>query len=163
MLKVNSKFYALRSLPFILIVGWLVLAANTSIEMESKNVNEEIQHSNVFGEALISCCFEPMTGYFRDGYCRTDGRDYGVHTVCAVMTEGFLDFTKSRGNDLSTPRPEYNFPGLKEGDQWCLCAIRWYEAYKEGYAPLVRLEATHAKTLEIVPIEALEEMAIKSK
>ena len=115
---------------------------------------------NVLGGPLTDCSHDPKTGYFRDGCCRTMPGDRGVHTVCAVMTEAFLKFTQSRGNDLSTPRPEYDFPGLKPGDQWCLCASRWLEAYEMGQAPKVKLSACHAKTLEIVPLEALTAHAI---
>ena len=115
--------------------------------------------SNIFGEGLKSCSCKPMTGFFRDGFCRTQAEDIGSHTVCAVMTEEFLIFSKSRGNDLSTPVPEYGFPGLNEGDSWCVCASRWLEAYEAKVAPLVDLEATHIKALEIVPKAALFECA----
>jgi len=97
---------------------------------------------NIFGDPLIPCCTDPMTGYFRDGFCRTDTSDLGKHLVCAFMTEDFLHFSKARGNDLSTPIPEYSFPGLQPGDFWCLCALRWQEAFEAGCAPLVKLEAT---------------------
>lgn len=115
---------------------------------------------NVLGSDLQACCYEPLTGYYRDGYCNTGPRDYGVHTVCAIMTADFLAYTSSCGNDLSTPKPEYNFPGLVPGDKWCLCASRWYEAYKAGVAPGVSLTGTHANTLQIVPMTALQEMAV---
>ncbi|MBM3163970.1 MAG: DUF2237 domain-containing protein [Bacteroidetes bacterium] len=105
---------------------------------------------NIFGDPLIPCCTSPMTGYFRDGYCRTDLTDVGLHIVCAYMTEDFLRFSKTRGNDLSTPVPAYDFPGLKPGDFWCLCALRWVEAYRSGCAPFINLEATSEKVLEIV-------------
>ena len=114
---------------------------------------------NVFGEPLEICCTKPMTGYFRDGSCRTDNEDTGTHTVCAVMTEDFLMFSASMGNDLITPIPYYQFPGLKEGDKWCLCVNRWIEAEKAGKAPKLILEATHEKTLELVSIEKLKEFA----
>lgn len=114
---------------------------------------------NVLGTSLAACCFEPLTGYFRDGYCNTDSSDYGTHTVCAIMNKEFLTYTLSKGNDLSTPKPQYNFPGLNPGDKWCLCALRWYEAYKAGAAPKLILEATHQKTLEFVPLEVLKEFA----
>ena len=97
-----------------------------------------------------------MTGYYRNGCCETGGDDVGVHTVCAIMTEDFLAFSKSAGNDLSTPMPQYGFAGLKAGDQWCLCASRWAEALEAGQAPKVRLEATHASTLEFVSLADLE-------
>jgi len=97
-----------------------------------------------------------MTGFFRNGCCDTSAADHGMHTVCAVMTAEFLALSKYLGNDLSTPRPEFGFAGLKPGDQWCLCADRFLQAHDEGAAPLIQLEATHAKTLEIVPIEVLQ-------
>ncbi|MEM9258640.1 MAG: DUF2237 domain-containing protein [Bacteroidota bacterium] len=112
---------------------------------------------NVLGTDLISCCTDPMTGYYRDGVCNTGPTDTGRHVVCAIMTEEFLTFTKSRGNDLSTPRPEYQFPGLQPGDGWCLCALRWREAFEAGIAPLVKLEATHEQALQYVSFEDLLE------
>lgn len=110
---------------------------------------------NVFGEELQICCTSPITGYFRDGLCRTITEDTGTHTVCAIMTTDFLIFSASRGNDLSTPIPMYQFPGLKEGDKWCLCVSRWIEAEKSGKAPKLILEATHEKTLEYTSLEIL--------
>ena len=92
---------------------------------------------NVYGDLIEECCSNPITGFYRDGFCRTDELDRGLHVVCAQITDEFLDFSKSRGNDLSTPRPEFNFPGLKEGDSWCLCAERWKEAYECGFAPKI--------------------------
>ena len=112
---------------------------------------------NVLGSALKACCFKPLTGFYRDGYCRTGPGDTGSHVVCAIMTEEFLKFTRSRGNDLSTPLPYFNFPGLRPGDQWCLCASRWREAYLAGVAPPVILEATHKKALDILEFEWLLE------
>ena len=112
---------------------------------------------SVLDEQLLPCSKEPMTGFFRDGHCNTCKADYGSHTVCAVMTEEFLAFSKYVGNDLSTPKPEFHFMGLKAGDQWCLCASRFLQAYNEGCAPKVNLNSTHKKALEIVPIEALKE------
>jgi uncharacterized protein (DUF2237 family) len=114
---------------------------------------------NVLGESLQSCCTIPMTGFFRDGFCRTDKNDLGRHLVCAVMTEEFLEFTKSKGNDLSTPNPAFSFPGLKPGDKWCLCASRWLEAYHNKVAPPVSLEATHEKALEIIDLKMLIEFS----
>jgi hypothetical protein len=102
-----------------------------------------------------------MTGFFRDGICRTHAQDVGTHVVCAVMTDEFLDYTRSRGNDLSTPRPEFDFPGLKAGDGWCLCVLRWKEAVNAGVAPPVRLEATHEKALDYVSLEVLKAHAIQ--
>jgi uncharacterized protein (DUF2237 family) len=101
-----------------------------------------------------------MTGWFRDGCCNTDARDHGLHTVCAIMTEAFLAFSRSRGNDLSTPRPEYEFPGLKEGDRWCLCAARWQEALEAGAAPRVVLAATHARALSVCTLADLRAHAV---
>ncbi len=112
---------------------------------------------NILGSELKICGCEPMTGFYRDGFCRTDIADRGVHTVCAVVTEEFLSFSKAQGNDLSTPRPEFGFAGLKDGDHWCLCAGRWYDAYKSGKAPKVIAEACDEETLAIIPLEALLE------
>ncbi len=109
---------------------------------------ERKQGTNVLGGLLEACSLAPLTGYFRDGCCNTDEQDRGSHTVCAVMTEGFLSFSAKMGNDLSTPRPEYGFPGLKPGDRWCLCAPRWQEALLAGFPPQVVLDATHAGALE---------------
>ena len=116
---------------------------------------------NVLGGMLQSCCHSPKTGYFRDGYCRTDDTDFGSHVICAEVTAGFLEFSKSRGNDLTTPRPEYNFPGLSPGDRWCLCALRWREAWEEGLAPAVILEACDEAALRYVTLEILKDFAIK--
>ena len=116
---------------------------------------------NVFGEPLKICCTAPMTGYSRDGLCRTITEDTGTHTVCAVMTNDFLRFSASRGNDLISPMPYFQFPGLKEGDKWCLCVSRWIEAEKAGKAPSLVLEATHEKTLEYAPLEMLVKYAFK--
>ena len=111
---------------------------------------------NVLGQTLEPCSTDPVTGFFRDGCCNTGPMDSGQHTVCAVMTEGFLAYSKYLGNDLSTPRPEYNFPGLKAGDRWCLCAARFLQAHDEGVAPQVNLGATHERALDIVPREILD-------
>lgn len=115
---------------------------------------------NVLGERLELCSSRPLTGFFRNGCCDTGPADRGVHTVCAVMTDVFLEFSRSRGNDLSTPRPEFAFPGLNEGDRWCLCAMRWLEAYQAGCAPKVVLSATHLRTLDVAPLEALKAHAL---
>ena len=111
---------------------------------------------NVLGTALETCSTDPLTGWFRDGCCETQSADRGRHIVCAVMTEAFLKFSMSRGNDLSTPRPEYRFPGLKAGDRWCLCLDRWREAHAAGVAPDVVLEATHQIALERVELSTLQ-------
>ena len=110
---------------------------------------------NVLGGPLLACSYDPLTGFFRDGCCETGVDDVGSHTVCARVTADFLAFSSSRGNDLSTPRPEYRFKGLVEGDRWCLCAARWLEAYEAGMAPPVVLESTHEMALRIVPLQAL--------
>lgn len=115
---------------------------------------------NVLGGPLQSCCRSPMTGFHRDGCCRTGPQDHGVHSVCARMTEEFLRFSKERGNDLSTPAPAAGFPGLRPGDGWCLCAARWKEALEAGVAPPVVLEATHEDTLRFVSLEELRAHAV---
>ena len=115
---------------------------------------------NVLGEKLSVCGEDPMTGFFRDGCCNTSDQDVGSHTVCVEVTDRFLEYSRFRGNDLSTPHPEFGFPGLKEGDRWCLCAARWLEAYEQGMAPRVFLTSTHQRALEIVPLETLREFAI---
>ena len=121
----------------------------------------EIDNSvNVLGDELQPCSLDPITGFFRNGCCDTCDQDQGSHTVCAIMTAEFLAFSKSAGNDLSTPMPQYGFDGLKPGDQWCLCAARFLRAYQAGKAPKVRLQSTHRRALEIVPMEALREMSV---
>lgn len=115
---------------------------------------------NVLGGELEPCSFDPLTGWYRDGCCNTDEADRGLHTVCAVVTAEFLAFSQSVGNDLSTPRPEYGFPGLTPGDRWCLCAGRWEEARRAGFAPEVVLEATHEKTLEVTLLGHLQAHAV---
>ena len=115
---------------------------------------------NVFGEPLLVCGTSPLTGAFRNGCCDTGPFDIGTHTVCAMVTQAFLDYSKQRGNDLTRPLPQYNFPGLVEGDRWCLCVSRWKEAHLAGVAPPVILEATHQKTLEVVPLSVLERYAL---
>ncbi len=118
---------------------------------------------NIFGEPLIACSNNPLTGFFRDGCCNTDETDSGVHTVCVEVTAEFLDFSYNVGNDLITPVPEWDFKGLKPGDKWCLCAARFLEAYENDAAPKVVLEATNEKTLEIVPMDVLIKHASYSK
>ena len=114
------------------------------------------QPLNVLGEPLVTCGCQPLTGWTRDGSCRTDGADLGRHTVCCVVTEAFLRYSQAQGNDLSTPVPAYGFPGLKPGDAWCVCAGRWLEAYQDGMAPPVRLDACEASTLELIPLDVLQ-------
>ncbi|MGM0768578.1 MAG: DUF2237 family protein [Pseudomonadota bacterium] len=111
---------------------------------------------NVLGETLEACGNDPVTGFYRDGCCNTGPDDFGSHTVCAVVTDDFLAFSKARGNDLSTPRPEFGFPGLRAGDSWCLCAARWQEAFDAGCAPRVRLRATHQAALEHCALDNLK-------
>ncbi len=115
---------------------------------------------NVLGTDLQPCSYDPMTGYYRTGCCESRGDDPGMHVVCAVMTDDFLTFSRSRGNDLSTPAPQYGFPGLRDGDQWCLCAARWQEAFEAGCAPQVVLEATHVSALEFCDLDALRAHAV---
>ncbi len=117
---------------------------------------------NVVGGNLKLCCASPLTGYFRDGYCRTGSGDRGVHCICAVVTDEFLQFSLSQGNDLITPRPEFQFHGLKAGDKWCLCALRWKEAFDAGCAPQVILEATAESALEFVDLNDLKAHAFSS-
>jgi hypothetical protein len=114
---------------------------------------------NVLGGELIPCSYDPLTGYFRDGCCNTHDEDVGTHVICAKVTQAFLDFSVSRGNDLVTPRPEYRFAGLKAGDRWCLCALRWREALQAKVAPPVVLESTHEKALKYVSLAQLREFA----
>lgn len=115
---------------------------------------------NVLGAELQACSFDPLTGFYRDGCCRTDASDRGSHVICARVTADFLAFSMTRGNDLITPRPEYRFAGLKPGDRWCLCALRWKEALEAGVAPPVHLEATHQKALDYVRLEDLKAHAL---
>ena len=126
------------------------------------NVNQEIAQSlNVFGEKLELCCNSPKTGFYRDGFCNTGNSDVGTHVVCSVMTQEFLEFSKTKGNDLTTPNEAYSFSGLLPGDKWCLCVLRWKEAYDAGKAPKVYLEGTHDKALKYVTIKQLIEHALK--
>lgn len=120
----------------------------------------EIEESlNVFDEPLIPCSEDPVTGFFRDGCCNTSNQDLGSHTICIEVTQEFLEFSRFRGNNLSTPIPEFGFPGLKPGDKWCLCAARWLEAYENGMAPRVFLQRTHKKALDIVPLKLMKDFA----
>ena len=121
------------------------------------------RQKNVLGGALIPCSVAPMTGFFRDGCCHTSPEDIGSHTVCAVMTNDFLSFSKAAGNDLTTPRAKYGFPGLKPGDSWCLCAARWEQARQAGAAPNVILSATNAACLSVVALEDLRAYAVSSE
>jgi uncharacterized protein (DUF2237 family) len=123
-------------------------------------MNERRLSHSVLGGELSPCGVDPMTGFYRNGCCDTGPEDYGMHTVCAVMTADFLEFSKRMGNDLSTPRPEYDFPGLKPGDRWCLCVQRWAEALEAGHAPQVVLQATHELALEYVSLDDLQRHAV---
>jgi uncharacterized protein len=118
---------------------------------------------NVLGTELQSCSTDPMTGFYRDGCCRTGPDDYGLHLVCTEVTDEFLAFSKERGNDLSTPNPMYNFPGLKSGDRWCLCVERWKEALEAGMAPMIVLESTHISALEYVDLEDLQAYSVEAE
>lgn len=122
--------------------------------------NDMDKSVNVFDEPLESCSENPPTGFFRDGCCNTSDQDTGSHTVCIEVTKKFLEYSRFRGNDLSTPLPEFGFPGLKPGDKWCLCAARWLEAHEQGMAPRVHLTRTHKKTLDIVAMELLRKFAV---
>ena len=122
-------------------------------------MNDEFQ-KNVLGERLEDCSHQPLTGWYRDGCCNTDAADAGLHTVCAKVSIKFLEFLKETGNDLITPTPDFDFPGLKDGDSWCVCARTWLDALNHGQACPVDLEATNIKALEIIPLELLEDRAI---
>lgn len=124
---------------------------------------EKFPALNVYGAPLMPCSLDPVTGFFRDGSCNTSPEDQGSHTVCVVMTDEFLAFSKYLGNDLTTPRPEFGFAGLKAGDQWCLCASRFLQAVDEDCAPRVNLAATHQRALEVVPLEVLEKYSLKDR
>lgn len=128
--------------------------------MKSRDLPGRGSQLNVLGGPLLTCSDEPVTGFFRDGCCNTSEDDFGSHTVCVVLTEEFLAYSKAAGNDLSTPRPEFDFPGLKAGQRWCLCAARWVEAYRAGKAPKVSLNSTNQAALEIVPLDLLKQHAI---
>ncbi|MDX5364684.1 MAG: DUF2237 domain-containing protein [Pseudazoarcus pumilus] len=127
--------------------------------MSDTQIDEQL---NVLGGPLLACSYAPLTGFFRTGCCETSGEDVGRHVVCVKVTREFLDFSRAAGNDLSTPRPEFRFAGLKPGDRWCLCAARWLEAYRAGVAPGVVLAATHRAALEIIPLELLRECALEA-
>lgn len=129
-------------------------------DADRQQLSPQAYPKNVLGGQLEICCTNPMTGFYRDGCCKTGSDDRGVHVVCAQMTPAFLNFTRDRGNDLSTPMPMYGFPGLKPGDRWCLCASRWQEAFEAGVAPPVILAATHEAALHYVAIEDLKRHAL---
>ena len=161
-IKTHVRMKRLFWILFILGIGFLVLSVRdtpTSKSHKMEKENEEIR--NVLGGVLQTCCVEPMTGFYRNGRCDTGPDDYGTHVVCAEMTREFLDYTKNKGNDLCTARPEYHFPGLKPGDKWCLCAVRWQEAYEAGFAPPVILERTHEKALQYIRLSALKSKVLR--
>ena len=126
----------------------------------SNHPNPQFNQTNVLGTALASCCFAPLTGYYRNGFCHTGAGDIGLHTVCAKMTREFLEFSVAKGNDLVTPLPEFGFSGLQPNDFWCVCALRWVEALDAGVAPPLKLEACHESLLELVDIDTLTRYAI---
>jgi uncharacterized protein (DUF2237 family) len=130
--------------------------------MATRPIRYDAGAKNVLGHELAPCSLDPVTGFFRNGCCETGPHDVGMHTVCAVMTAEFLAFSKDMGNDLSTPRPDLGFPGLKPGDRWCLCAPRWKEALDAGAAPQLILESTHEETLAIVPLGVLKDYAVEA-
>lgn len=133
---------------------------NTYKNGDTRDLLMEMEDSlNVFGEKLIACSEDPLTGFFRDGCCNTNDEDLGSHTVCIEVSKDFLEYSRFRGNDLSTPHPEFGFPGLQPGDRWCLCAARWREAYEQEMAPRVFLQRTHQKALEAVPLAILRKYA----
>jgi len=129
---------------------------STSINVILNRRDTMKQSVNVLGNALQECSMDPLTGWYRDGCCNTDNSDRGLHVVCSIVTEAFLNFAKSKGNDLMTPAPQFNFPGLKPGDRWCVCARTWLDAVNNGVACPVNLEATHEEALNIIPFELLE-------
>ena len=137
--------------------------ADSNCLLESCPQSTQTVEYSVLNKPLKPCSTDPLTGFFRDSYCRTGSEDRGIHVVCARMTEGFLTYTKNQGNDLSTPAPQYGFPGLKPGDNWCLCAARWKESHNAGVAPLVYLEATAQETLKLIPLAVLEEQSTKER
>ena len=147
----------------LLLVLWPVVVLGGPL-YSSKDMTDSVQKStNVLGGELEPCCMAPVTGFYRDGMCRTGAHDVGSHVVCAEVTEKFLVFTRSRGNDLSTPRAEFSFPGLKPGDRWCLCALRWREALEAGVAPPVILEACNSAALKFVSLEDLKRHALGNR
>jgi uncharacterized protein (DUF2237 family) len=133
---------------------------NAVIKNRGIAVVEMDESINVFGEALVVCGVDPITGFYRDGKCNTCENDLGSHTVCIEVSQKFLEYSRFKGNDLSTPMPEFNFAGLKPGDSWCLCAARWLEAEKDDMAPRLHLQSTHKKALEIVPMALLKQYAV---
>jgi uncharacterized protein (DUF2237 family) len=142
----------LKALLYLSVFSLIFLSCNLTQSQDTPNMEKA---KNVFGEEMKLCCKDPLTGFYRDGFCNTGAQDYGTHIICAKVTDAFLQFSKSRGNDLTQAIPGSSFPGLKEGDKWCLCINRWIEAYHAGVAPLVDLNATHEKALDYLPLELL--------
>lgn len=142
-----------------LVKGFIISRLN--IETEHVDTVVKDDSVNILGEPLEPCSNDPLTGFFRDGCCNTCEQDAGSHTVCVEVTADFLEYSRFAGNDLSTPHPEFQFPGLKDGDRWCLCAGRWMEAYEKGMAPRIFLNNTHMKALDIIPLELVEEYAVR--
>jgi uncharacterized protein (DUF2237 family) len=141
-------------------VCWLLVVYNVMMDVMSNQANlSQSSSRNVLGTVLEPCCFDPLTGFYRDGHCHTGTDDRGVHVIAAIMTEAFLAFTKSQGNDLSSPKPMFGFAGLKAGDRWCLCAERWREALAAGVAPPILLKATHEAALRTIDLDVLEQHA----
>ena len=138
-------------------MGWFS-APKVEVSVKAEGLPESQQ--NVFGESIALCCSDPVTGFYRDGHCNTGPNDLGTHTVCALMTDEFLTYSASAGNDLTTPRPEFNFPGLVEGNRWCLCALRWEQAHRVGKAPRIYLRATNIVTLRAIPLDVLKPYAL---
>ncbi len=130
------------------------------LELMSIHPDPNINRLNVLGEPMASCCYAPITGYFRNGFCHTATTDLGQHTMCAQMTAEFLNFSQKVGNDLITPLPEVDFPGLEPGDFWCICVTRWVEAYQAGIAPPIKIQACHQAVLSYVPLDVLMEYAV---
>jgi uncharacterized protein len=164
--KCQHAFSKNKKLAFILILLFfanITLSNNSSAQNMTRIDNQQSITTNVLNKKLQPCCFEPLTGFYRDGYCKTNAEDVGTHVVCAKVTDEFLQFTLSRGNDLITPNLRYNFPGLKDGDKWCLCALRWLEAYKAGIVVPVILESTHHKALEYIDLATLKKARLQKK
>lgn len=148
----------LSAITIILIVGCSNISGKECNLVSTKSQKSSMEKNalNIYGEPLASCCTDPLTGFYRNGFCQTGRDDYGTHIACAVVTDQFLKYSKSQGNDLITPNPNYHFPGLKAGDKWCLCITRWLEAVKEGVAPPLDLSATHQNALQYCSKELLE-------
>ena len=150
------------SITSLLVLASLLLSFFSIKKSNLSNMNDQPQKAkNVLGTELQACCFEPKTGWYRDGFCNTDMNDHGSHVVCAEMTDEFLNFSAKCGNNLKTPMPAYGFPGLKAGDKWCLCVSRWKEAMEVGLAPPIILESSHQKALETVTIDDLRKHQLK--